>query len=213
MLGAVDIGKKVILAQSEVLKLVAKRLNEDFDLAVSLIKDCSGMVAVTGLGKSGYIARKLASTFSSLGTPAFFIHSTEGIHGESGSIKEGSVLIALSNSGKTEEVLHIVNIVTKINVSVVSITNSKVSPLAKASTAVLAYGKIPEVDHLGLAPTSSTTAMLALGDALAVAVSIARGFNTDDFFRCHPGGQLGKLRQQRRSEFQQLNKAPGDSER
>jgi len=173
---------------------------ETFDHAVELIFGCKGRTVVTGMGKSGLIARKIAATLSSIGTPALFMHPVDAIHGDLGMVVRGDVVVALSSSGETEEVLHLLATIKRLQVPLVSLTcdaiysgnGSKLSTLASAAEVALDCSVDKEACNLGLAPTASTTTMLALGDALAVALSEKRGFKEEDFANLHPGGKLGK---------------------
>lgn len=183
----------------EVLRLEAKaieglcgRLNRDFEKAVGLLAKCRGRVVVTGMGKGGIIGQKISATLSSLGTPSLWLHSAEAIHGDLGRITRDDVIIALSNSGETQEVKELLPQIKKIGAKIIAITGNTKSTLAKYSDAVLDTYVKKEACSLGLAPTSSTTAMLAMGDALAVCVVEKKGFKKEDFAFLHPGGSLGK---------------------
>ncbi len=168
------------------------QLDDGFDRAVELVKNTSGRVVCTGMGKSGIIMKKLAATLSSTGTPALFLHPAEAIHGDLGMIRDGDVVIAASFSGTTEELLRLVEVIRRLGVRLIAMTGNAESPLARHADIHLRT----EIDHeacpLNLAPTASTSATLALGDALAMAVLEARGFTPEDFAMLHPGGQLGK---------------------
>ncbi len=184
--------KRVIRVEAEALVSLADTLNDDFIRAVELILSSPGRVVVTGMGKSGIICQKIASTLSSTGTPAFFLHPAEGIHGDLGMIMRGDVVIAVSNSGETEEVLRILPIIKRIGARLVSMSGNKTSALARSADVFLEISVKEEACPLGLAPTASTTATLAMGDALAVALLVERGFKAEDFALFHPGGSLGK---------------------
>ncbi len=184
--------KRVIRVEAEALLSLADSLNCDFIKAVELILASHGRVVVTGMGKSGIICQKIASTLSSTGTPAFFLHPAEGIHGDLGMIMRGDVVIAVSNSGETEEVLRILPTIKRIGATLVCMSGSKTSTLAKSADVFLEISVKEEACPLGLAPTASTTATLAMGDALAVALLVKRGFKAEDFALFHPGGSLGK---------------------
>jgi arabinose-5-phosphate isomerase len=160
--------------------------------AIKLILDCNGRVVVTGIGKSGIIGRKITATLASTGTPSLYLHPAEGVHGDLGMVREGDVVLAISNSGETSEILQILPTLKEIGVSIISIVNNEQSSLAKASNVVLRYGKVEEAGALGLAPTTSTTVTLVLGDALALALSRARNFGPEDFALYHPSGTLGR---------------------
>ncbi len=184
--------KKVIRIEAEALLALADAINGAFEEAVRLILASKGRVVVTGMGKSGLIGQKIASTMASTGTPAFFLHPAEGIHGDLGMIMKGDVVIAISNSGETEEVVRILPIIKRLGASLVAMTGNASSTLAKAGDVFLDISVREEACPLGLAPTASTTATLAMGDALAVALLLERGFNAEDFALFHPGGALGK---------------------
>ncbi len=184
--------KKVIRIEAEALMSLAESINGEFERAVELILASKGRVVVTGMGKSGLIGQKIASTMASTGTPAFFLHPAEGIHGDLGMIMKGDVVIAISNSGETEEVIRILPVIKRLGASLIAMTGCAGSTLAKAGDLFLDISVKEEACPLGLAPTASTTATLAMGDALAVALLLQRGFRAEDFALFHPGGALGK---------------------
>jgi arabinose-5-phosphate isomerase len=184
--------KKVIRIEAEALLALADSINGEFERAVELILASHGRVVVTGMGKSGLIGQKIASTMASTGTPAFFLHPAEGIHGDLGMIMKGDVVIALSNSGETEEVLRILPVIKRLGASLIAMSGNPASTLAKTGDVFLDVSVKEEACPLGLAPTASTTATLAMGDALAVALLLKRGFKAEDFALFHPGGALGK---------------------
>ena len=198
------IGESVVRIEAEALRALADRIAGPmaaaFNHAVELIHNCKGRVVVTGMGKSGLIAHKIAATLSSTGTPAFYMHPVDALHGDLGMIVRGDVVLALSASGETEELLHILATIKRLQVQLVSLTcdpiysgnAAKLSTLAAASDVALDCSIDKEACTLGLAPTASTTSMLALGDALAIAISEKRGFKEVDFANLHPGGKLGK---------------------
>lgn len=188
----IEEARKVIRIEADALMALADSINGEFERAVRLILATKGRVVVTGMGKSGLIGQKIASTMASTGTPAFFLHPAEGIHGDLGMIMKGDVVIAISNSGETEEVVRILPIIKRIGASLVSMSGNPKSSLAKAGDVFLDISVKEEACPLGLAPTASTTATLAMGDALAVALLIERGFRPEDFALFHPGGSLGK---------------------
>lgn len=188
----IEEAKKVIRIEAEALNQLADSINGDFERAVTLILQSKGRVVVTGMGKSGLIGQKIASTMASTGTPAFFLHPAEAIHGDLGMIIKGDVVIAISNSGETEEVVRILPIVERIGAKLISMTGNPNSTLARCGDVLLNVAVAEEACPLGLAPTASTTATLAMGDALAVALLIERGFKAEDFALFHPGGSLGK---------------------
>jgi arabinose-5-phosphate isomerase len=184
--------KRVIRIEAEALAALAESLNGEFERAVELIFAAQGRVVVTGMGKSGIICQKIAATMASTGTPAFFLHPAEGIHGDLGMIMRGDVVIAVSHSGETDEVLRILPIIKRLGAQLVSMSGNRNSTLAKAGDVFLDIAIKEEACPLGLAPTASTTATLAMGDALAVALLLKRGFRAEDFALFHPGGSLGK---------------------
>lgn len=188
----IEEARKVIRIEADALTALADSINGEFERAVRLVLSTKGRVVVTGMGKSGLIGQKIASTMASTGTPAFFLHPAEGIHGDLGMIMKGDVVIAISNSGETEEVVRILPIIKRIGASLVSMSGNPKSSLAKAGDVFLDISVKEEACPLGLAPTASTTATLAMGDALAVALLIERGFRPEDFALFHPGGSLGK---------------------
>ena len=184
--------KKVIRIEAEALLALAEAINGEFERGVKLILASKGRVVVTGMGKSGLIGQKIASTMASTGTPAFFLHPAEGIHGDLGMIIKGDVVIAISNSGETEEVIRILPVIKRLGASLIAMTGSAGSTLARSGDVFLDISVKEEACPLGLAPTASTTATLAMGDALAVALLLQRGFKAEDFALFHPGGALGK---------------------
>jgi arabinose-5-phosphate isomerase len=184
--------KRVIRVEAEALTALAESLDGEFERAVNLILATPGRVVVTGMGKSGLICQKIASTMASTGTPAFFLHPAEGSHGDLGMIMKGDVIIAVSHSGETEEVLRILPIIKRLGTRLIAVSGNRNSTLAKAGDVFLDIAVKEEACPLGLAPTASTTATLALGDALAVALLVRRGFRAEDFALFHPGGALGK---------------------
>lgn len=189
---ALDLARRVLAIEADAVRALIARLDERFLAAVSLILACKGRVIVCGIGKSGHIGRKIASTLSSTGTPAYFVHAAEARHGDLGMIQREDVFIGVSYSGETEELLHIVPLVRRQGAKLIVICGSTASSLAREANVYLDAAVDQEACPLNLAPTASTTAALALGDALAVALLDARGFSTDDFARSHPGGSLGR---------------------
>lgn len=185
-------GQRVIQVEQTALDNLKPHINADFQRACELMLACRGRIVVSGMGKSGHIGNKIAATLASTGTPAFFVHPGEASHGDLGMITPQDVVIAISNSGETAEVLTIVPLIKRMKARLISITNNGDSALAQAADVSLEIGKSPEACVLGLAPTSSTTATLVLGDALAVALLEARGFTPEDFALSHPGGSLGR---------------------
>lgn len=187
-----EMARRVLRIEADAVSALAGRLGPEFDAAVELILACRGRVIVSGIGKSGHIARKIAATMASTGTPAFFVHAAEAVHGDLGMITRDDVLIALSNSGENDELLTIVPLVKRQGGRLIAITGNAASPLAQDADVHLDARVDEEACPLNLAPTASTTAALALGDALAVALLAARGFGAEDFARSHPGGALGR---------------------
>lgn len=185
-------GRQVLEIEAAAVAALARRLGDAFRAAVQLILDSRGRVVVSGIGKSGHIARKLAATFASTGTPAYFVHAAEAVHGDLGMITRDDVLIAISNSGENDELLTIVPLVKRLGGKLIAITGNESSSLAHEADIHLDARVDQEACPLNLAPTASTTAALALGDALAVALLDARGFGAEDFARSHPGGALGR---------------------
>jgi arabinose-5-phosphate isomerase len=188
---AVAIAREVLEIEARAVLALIDRLDEHFDTAVRVILHCSGRIVVGGMGKSGHIARKIASTFASTGTPAFFVHPAEASHGDLGMITRNDVFVALSNSGESAELLMIVPLIKRQGAKLIAMTGNPLSSLAVEADVHLYAGADKEACPLNLAPTASTTAALALGDALAVALMKARGFNDQDFARSHPGGSIG----------------------
>jgi arabinose-5-phosphate isomerase len=190
------IGENVVRIEADALRALADRLAgpmaEAFAGAVECLYSCGGRVVVTGMGKSGLVARKIAATLSSTGTPALFMHPVEAVHGDLGMIVRGDVVLALSQSGDTEEILNLVPNIKRLDVRLVAMTGELRSTLAQAADIALDCSVAQEACKLGLAPTASTTTMVALGDALAVALAEKRGFKEEDFADLHPGGKLGK---------------------
>lgn len=188
----IEEARRVIIAEADALIAMAERVDQAFDRAVNIILASSGRVVVSGMGKSGLIGQKIASTMASTGTPALFLHPAEGIHGDLGMIMKGDVVIAISNSGETEEVLRILPVIKRLGASLIGMSGNPSSTLARSSDVFLDVSVREEACPLGLAPTSSTTATLAMGDALAVVLLGQRGFRAEDFAVFHPGGSLGK---------------------
>ena len=181
----------VILAESRALEQVAKRLDAEFCRAVQLIFQCRGNVIVSGMGKAGLVGQKIMATLASTGTPSHCLHPAEAVHGDLGRLRRDDVVLMLSQSGETEEVVRLLPSLAEIGVPVVAITGRAASTLGRAALATIELGPLEEAGALGLAPSTSTTAMLALGDALALVVSQMRRFSRDDFARFHPAGNLG----------------------
>tara|TARA_B100001094_G_C18151195_1_gene783765 strand:+ start:672 stop:1643 length:972 start_codon:yes stop_codon:yes gene_type:complete len=188
----VDVGREVILEESRALMSAANRVGNDFFEAAKMIYATKGKVVATGLGKSGHIARKISATLSSTGTPSCFLHPSEGLHGDLGLISDDDLLLAIAFGGETEEVLSVCDYACRRDIPRVCITGKLMSSLAKVSSLVIDGSVSREACFLNLAPTSSSTVALALGDALAIAVMRLRGFSSVEFANCHPGGALGK---------------------
>ncbi len=186
------LARQVLEIEADALRGVSARLDSGFSDAVDLILACKGRVVVSGMGKSGHVGGKIAATLASTGTPAFFMHPGEASHGDLGMIAHDDVVLALSNSGESHEIVSIVPLIKRRGAKLVAMTGNPRSTLARESDAHLNAGVDKEACPLNLAPTASTTAALALGDALAVALLDARGFSADDFARTHPGGSLGR---------------------
>lgn len=189
---ALELGRQTLSIEAAAVEALKYRLNGDFARAVQLILSSQGRVIVSGMGKSGHVARKIAATMASTGTPAYFVHPAEASHGDLGMITRDDVLLALSNSGESEELLRIVPLVKRTGARLISMTGVPTSTLAREADIHLDAAVEQEACPHNLAPTASTTAALALGDALAVALLDARGFGPDDFARSHPGGTLGR---------------------
>jgi arabinose-5-phosphate isomerase len=187
-----ETARKVLEIESEAIRELIPRLDETFDRAVEILHACTGRVVVTGMGKSGLIGQKISATLSSTGTPSLFLHPAEATHGDLGRIVTGDVLIALSNSGDTEELLGLASWAKRLGSPLVALTGNPRSALAQAADVHLDVAARVEACPLGLAPTASTTAALAMGDALSMALLERRGFTVEDFAVLHPGGRLGK---------------------
>jgi arabinose-5-phosphate isomerase len=185
-------GRRVLATEAEAVAALGERLGDEFAAACRLVLDCRGRTVVTGMGKSGHVGRKIAATLASTGSPSFFLHPAEASHGDIGMITGADVVIALSNSGETAELLAILPPIKRLGVPLVALTGNRSSTLARYATVTLDVSVPAEACPLNLAPTASTTAALAMGDALAVAVLEARGFTEEDFARSHPAGSLGR---------------------
>ena len=185
-------GREVLRLEAEALSALAGRLGDAFPDACERIQACSGRVVVSGMGKAGLVGQKISATLASTGTPSLFLHPAEALHGDLGRMRPEDLLLALSKSGSTREVVQLVPPVKAIGATVVAVCASAESPLGRAADLVLELGEAPEACPLGLAPTVSTTAMLALGDALAMAVLENRDFTREEFARFHPAGSLGR---------------------
>jgi len=187
-----ELGRLVVKTEADMVNRLTDRINEDFGRACQLLLDCKGRIIVIGVGKSGHISKKIAATLASTGSPAFFIHPSEAKHGDMGMITRHDVVLALSYSGESEELLALLPFLKRLSVPLITLTGKSHSTLAKAATINLDASVEKEACPLGLAPTSSTTAALVMGDALAMALLDSRGFTEDDFALSHPGGTLGR---------------------
>jgi len=186
-----DYARSVIKAEACAISEMGEIINGDFKKAVELLYATTGVVIVTGVGKAGIIGEKISATLASTGTPSHFLHSAEALHGDLGRVQENDVVVALSFSGESEEIIRLVNPIKQREIKLIAITGDSESSLARHSDVVLCIGKLAEACPLGIAPSVSTTCMLALGDALAFTVMKAREFSTEDYARFHPGGALG----------------------
>ena len=186
------LARKVLQTEAAAILALVDRLDDRFDRAIRLLIDCRGRVIVTGMGKSGIICRKIAATFSSTGTPAFFLHPAEAIHGDLGVLQADDVIVALSYSGETDELLGLIETIKRLGARLIAITGDPQSTLSKAADVALDCHVSKEACPLNLVPTASTTAALALGDALAMTLLVAKGFKQENFANLHPGGKLGK---------------------
>ncbi len=186
------LARQVLQTEAAAILALVDRLDQRFELAVHLLLECRGRVIVTGMGKSGIICRKIAATFSSTGTPAFFLHPAEAIHGDLGVLQSDDVIVALSHSGETEELLRLLETIKRLGARLIVITGEPQSTLGQAADVALDCHVSKEACPLNLVPTASTTAALALGDALAMTLLVTKGFRQEDFANLHPGGKLGK---------------------
>jgi len=186
------IAKKVLKTEADAVLALTDRINSDFEKAIEIIFNSKGRVVVTGMGKSGLVGKKIAATLASTGTPAFFLHPAEASHGDLGMVTSDEVIIAISNSGETEELVGLIPFLKRFDVSLISMTGNPDSTLSKAADVVLDISVKEEACPFGVVPTASTTAALAMGDAIAIALLTKRGFREEDFAFFHPGGSLGK---------------------
>ncbi|MGP4041092.1 KpsF/GutQ family sugar-phosphate isomerase [Gracilibacillus sp. D59] len=184
--------RKAMEIEASAINLLLEQVGDSYVEAIELIRNSTGKVIITGVGKSGHVGKKIAASLASTGTPAFFVHSTEGVHGDLGMIEANDVVIMISNSGETAEVLNLLPSLEQIGAKKIAITSKETSTLAKACDVALTYQYEKEADHLGLAPTTSSTIVLVIGDALAVALCELDNFTNQDFHIYHPGGSLGK---------------------
>ena len=188
----VELARTVLRTEADAVRALSARLDGRFVDAVRLLADCTGRVIVTGMGKSGIISRKLAATLSSTGTPAYFLHPAEAVHGDLGILRDDDLVILLSRSGETPEILRLLETLRRIGAGLIAMTGAPASTLGRAADVALDCRVDAEACPLNLAPTASTTAALALGDALAMTLMVRKGFGASDFANLHPGGQLGK---------------------
>jgi len=188
----IEKAKQVLRIEAEAVTALIDRIDGNFSRAVAMILACQGRVVITGMGKSGLICQKIAATMASTGTPALFLHPAEGIHGDLGMLMKGDVVVAVSNSGETEELTRILPVIKRMGLPLIAMAGNSRSTLARAGDVFIDISVAEEACPLGLAPTASTTATLAMGDALAVALLLERGFQEEDFALFHPGGTLGK---------------------
>ena len=186
------LARKVLQTEAAAILGLVDRLDESFETAVRLLMECRGRVIVTGMGKSGIISRKIAATLASTGTPAFFLHPAEAIHGDLGVVQSDDVVVALSNTGETDELLRLLETIKRLGARLVAITGAPASTLGQAADVTLDCHVSKEACPMNLVPTASTTAALAMGDALAMTLLVAKGFRQEDFANLHPGGKLGK---------------------
>lgn len=189
---SLESARRVLRIEVEAIRALEDRLDQSFVRALDILQACRGRVVLTGMGKSGFIARKIAATLASTGSPALFLHPAEGVHGDLGMVVRGDVVVAVSNSGETEEMIQLLPAFKRLGVELVSLVGNPQSTLARESDVVLDVGVAEEACPLNLAPTASTTAALAMGDALAVALLERRGIRAEDFAVIHPGGTLGR---------------------
>jgi arabinose-5-phosphate isomerase len=187
-----ELGSMVLRIEAQAVARLAERLDDDFTRACQYMLACDGRIVVLGMGKSGHIGGKIAATLASTGSPAFFVHPAEASHGDLGMITAKDVVLALSNSGETDEIVHILPLIKRLGIPLIALTGKSESTLARAATVHIDVSVEQEACPLGLAPTASTTATLAMGDALAISLLQARGFTAADFARSHPGGRLGR---------------------
>ena len=192
LLADLDLARRVLKIEGDAVLALANRIDERFTAAVEQLADCHGRVIVTGMGKSGLIARKIAATLSSTGTPAHFLHPAEAVHGDIGALQHDDVVVALSRSGETPELLRLLETIRRLGARIVALTGSPTSTLGRAADVTLDCRVSVEACPMDLVPTASTTATLALGDALAMTLLVRKGFREEDFAHLHPGGQLGK---------------------
>jgi len=188
----IEIGREVIQIEADAVSKLKERVDKNFDRAVELIYQCKGRVVVTGMGKSGLISQKIASTLSSTGTPAMFVHPVEAVHGDLGMVTKKDIVLAISNSGKTPEIIHLMPAFSRLGITVIAMVGLKASTISSMADVTIDISVEREACTLDLAPTASTTATLAMGDALSIALLEKRGFQREDFALLHPSGSIGK---------------------
>ncbi len=186
-----EYAKYIINAEAEAIQSVIKIIDGSFIKAVDMIYHCDGSVILSGIGKAGIIGQKISATLASTGTPSHFLHPAEAVHGDLGRLRKNDIVVMLSYGGETDEIIRLINLVKQLSVRLIAVTSDKNSTLSQHSDVVLCMGKIDEVCPLGVAPSASTTCMLAIGDAIALTVMKARNFSVEDYVRFHPGGSLG----------------------
>ena len=186
-----DYARKVIQTEAEAIMSVTRVVDDSFALAAEMIYNCTGSVILSGIGKAGIIGRKISATLASTGTPSHFLHPAEAVHGDLGRLRKNDIVIVLSYGGETDEITRLINLVKQLEIKLIAITGDKDSTLSRHSDVVLCMGRMNEACPLGVAPSVSTSCMLAIGDALAFTVMKARNFNVEDYVRFHPGGSLG----------------------
>jgi len=189
---SLEIARKVLNAEAKAIQRLSENLDNRFLRVLDILVDCGGRIVTTGMGKSGIIARKISATFASTGSPSLFLPPAEAIHGDLGMLARGDAVLAISNSGETHEIVRLLEYIKRLSIPLVVFSGKIDSTLGRTADVCLDTGDLPEACHLGLAPTTSTTTALALGDALAVTLSIRKGFRMEDFATLHPGGKLGK---------------------
>lgn len=192
MTNTLDIARRVLTTEANAIQALTERLDEGFEAAIDLLLACQGRVIVTGMGKSGIISRKIAATLSSTGTSAFFLHPAEALHGDLGMVRTDDIVIALSHSGETEELVRLLEAIRRIGAKLIALTGSRDSTLGRAADISIDCGIAEEACPMNLVPTASTTAALAMGDALAMTLLERKGFKEEEFARLHPGGKLGR---------------------
>lgn len=188
----IECGRRILLKEAEAIRMVARKLDSSFIRAVSMLESCYGHVVVTGIGKAGIVARKLSATLSSTGKPSYFLHPTEAMHGDLGMLGSHDLVMVISQSGETEEIIKLLPHVRTRGLKIIAITGRADSSLGQIADVVLISGPIDEACDLGLAPSASTAAQLALGDSLALTISARRAFTAEDFYARHPSGSLGR---------------------